>query len=255
MTETTSESTGEDALRIRSLGGFLEYLTTHSVGENELFRGQREDWPLMPHVARLRSNNGQPISEVLLLEAFKRQALPYLDSPPASDWDWLALAQHHGLPTRLLDWTRNPLAALWFAIAHPAAGERCAVLWHLTYDVRSLLNPTGSVWSAWQAPLVFDPPHVTLRIRAQSGVFVNLPPLLPNGGFRALEASMMPGSSLTKLQIQPSDFWSLRYDLDRCGVNAASLYSDLDGLAAHLTWRISVLPDEPIESDPAVPSN
>jgi type I restriction enzyme M protein len=50
-----------------------------------------------------------------MLEKFKREAIPYLTIKPNDDWDWLALAQHHGLPTRLLDWTQNPLVAVGIA--------------------------------------------------------------------------------------------------------------------------------------------
>lgn len=61
-----------------------------------------------------------------LLERFKQQAALHLTSPPGNDWDWLALAQHHGVPTRLLVWSFNPLVATWFALKEPLLASQAA---------------------------------------------------------------------------------------------------------------------------------
>jgi hypothetical protein len=58
----------------------------------------------------------------ILLEEFKARARPLLSCTPADDWEWLALAHHHGLATRLLEWTEHPLVAAFWAVQEPYLG-------------------------------------------------------------------------------------------------------------------------------------
>ena len=85
-----------------------------------IFRGQRSEKPLLPKLGRLDLKGSKENIEKLMLTEFKRGSLPLTEFKPENNWDWLALAQHHGLPTRLLDWTYSALVALWFAVEKPA---------------------------------------------------------------------------------------------------------------------------------------
>ena len=97
------------------LAGFVRWSQDHPAND-WVFRGQsNKEWPLRASVGR--GDSYRLDWERLLLDQFRRQAEPYVTSAGLTEWDWLALAQHHGLPTRLLDWTSNSLVACFFACA------------------------------------------------------------------------------------------------------------------------------------------
>lgn len=108
---------------IRFVSEFVRKLRQSPTDRRRLFRGQNADQPLLPRIVRLAMKKGIPLADVTsleraMLERFRRESAPMLGSATGeTDWQLLSIAQHQGMPTRLLDWTSNALAGLWFAVS------------------------------------------------------------------------------------------------------------------------------------------
>jgi hypothetical protein len=246
---------------INSLAGYISLVKKLCESRDKqtvivLFRGQREDKALIPPIGRDYLDEGFPKWEKRMLADFRRDSIPFLEFKPETDWDWLAIAQHHGMATRLLDWTSNPLAALWFAVKQPASKDENGKIGH---GVVWVFRPTGEDYIDFSeiddddtkpSPFrgtrtkVFQPNHVTRRIVAQSGWFTVHKFDSDKPGFVALGNNKQYKNRLQKLCIPPDAFPVLREELDRCGVNNASLFPDLDGICSRVQWTYIPLRDE-----------
>jgi type I restriction enzyme M protein len=203
--------------------------TTQKYSTNTaVFRGVKSvDYLLIPSVGRMKFISSRPreMEERLMFSKFQQRAIPFLEFTPADDWDWLPLAQHHGLPTRLLDWTINPLVAAYFAVEDEDFPED-----GLIYAAKTIkqLN-TKKVTDPFQAPRVgkYVPRHVTRRLIAQAGLFSVHPE--PEKPFDNSE-------DVDRLIIKKGLKRELKKILYRYGIHAASLFPDLDGLARHIKW-------------------
>jgi hypothetical protein len=95
---------------------FMAFVDRHQQS-NWIFRGVADahGHKLVPKIGRDPDVYDSQVEKVIFAN-FKRRARQYVTTDRMSDWELLALAQHHGLPTRLLDWTTNPLVAAYFAV-------------------------------------------------------------------------------------------------------------------------------------------
>jgi hypothetical protein len=236
------------AISVDTVAGFLSQVESLCRNDEVLFRGQPATEKLLPRIAR-RSfrHRGATLlaSEKGMIQHFRRRALPLLDFRPTNDWEWLAVAQHYGTATRLLDWTQNPLAALWFAVHQPGEKGSQAAVWYFEPEEADRPRPQRQPDPfRIRRTYVFQPPHIAQRISRQAGWFTAHHWQTGGSRFMALDADPAYRKRLRLFVIPANAFATIRATLDRCGINRANLMADLEGLARHIDWLHSRMKDE-----------
>jgi hypothetical protein len=243
------------------------------------FRGLGHiDHDLTNSLVRLARNRPDPSRlELALLRNFRKYAAAQTSESIESIWHWLALAQHHGLPTRLIDWTYSPLVALHFATENPTEpGD--AVVWcvdfvkanaRLPKRLRILLEQEQSdtltlemlrqfaslrdLDALSREPFVvfIEPPSIDARILNQFALFS----LMPSPTAR-LDDWLREHPDLCRRIVVPEELkWEVRDKLDQANISERTLFPGLDGLSRWLERyylsRDAVLPlrDDPGQSD------
>lgn len=197
-----------------------------------IFRGEpKAGYVLQPRAGRFGTERGSalkkpydPRKEREALDIFKRQARPHLGHSPTSALEWLAIAQHHGMSTRLLDWTESLLVAAYFAVEQ--AGTRGDAIIYGVQGLKSVSKRQSDPFRL-RTSAVYQPPHITPRIPAQRSVFTVHPD--PTVAFAP--------RGLVRWVISAGVCMEIKRVLDACAINESSLFPDLVGLSRYLGWR------------------
>ena len=264
-------SSGEDVKEIvvRSLGELLDLATPQEADpasgrlrDTSVYRGMSEAGaPLLTSLDRLGGESRPHAKagvETHLLRNFLRYGRPFLQNPGENLWELMVIAEHHGLPTRLLDWTHSPIVAAHFATLAPQpVSDR--VIWRLNWhevhkrfqlpalaflveDLDALLRQRG-VEDPWKFleggadphpafVCLLDPPAITHRLAVQSGAFT-----LCSAKDKSLDALLAEAGleeALTRYIIPRDRAGYIRDQLDLCTVDERRLFPGLDGVAAEL---------------------
>lgn len=278
------------AIPVEKFEDYLQIIKTEIAVKKPYYRGQpkrvQDGYPLRASIARydfLKSKSRAELEEIerRVLSVFANYVIGHVNHIPRNDWEMLALAQHHMLPTRFIDWTANPLVALYFATRETEKDNDGALLDSAVYvliqepasytdlletrleeaieNLRTKLAKEDSQLEEADAEasvkrikeqiaaeqkvkdeilkelspftistnVIYDPPHVSPRIRAQDAALLAC--------FNPLDP--LEEKDYIEIIIKATAHDEIRKRLDLYGVFDKQLYPDLDGMAKWLKFH------------------
>lgn len=245
-----------------SVSSWSEFMALSTKLDGWAFRGQKDArWPLLTSLERylaayLPDRSSWREREERAIRIFRRKAHNYLSDPSVLDNDLrcLALMQHHGAPTRLLDFTKSPFVAVFFALEQatrdaavyalntprlwPAAPRELAEMHRDAIDPRTQGNFERYFLPSTNAVLwVGEPTEMDRRLVAQSGTLV-VPGILGRSMDDILQEYGDSDSLLKKIMLPLSMREEAMKALYRMNITNATLFPDLDGLARSIGMEL-----------------
>jgi hypothetical protein len=238
-----------ERIEIKSVNEFLEYIYKFDQQQiaQWIFRGQGNNkYDLIPSLFRIELQNtftNWKDLEEYILKVFKREARPFKEFQVEENNDCFelnALAQHHGLPTRLLDWTTNALIALFFAVEDYDKNTKTGYVWCYGFPSTNNCLPTST---RIDRKLLFEkenfvifPSHISPRITNQSACFTIHE--LPIGKEKFIPFNKSDVSGIFVLFIinknNRKNIFDQLYDL---GYHHGLVYPGLDGISKRIKYE------------------